>query len=542
MRVRLLVLALFSITLFAETPKVVRPAEGYRIAGVVYDATSGQTLPGARVSLGSAAGQSMPDRSVVTGPDGSFAFDHLPAGKYQVYGEAIGYPLQGFEQHESPYLTAIAVGPGIAADHTSFRLQRGNVISGVITDEYNDPVRNARVMLFHRGLENGSFSTHFSRQGQSDDQGYYKFASLMPGTYFVAAWARPWYARSVYTLPSGWQASPQTTDSIKRLDVAFPVTFYSGATGPDDATGITVANGERVSADLGLHSVPAVNLHLRRTAGANGAVPFVRLSAPTFGGYDLPVELEQRYQNGEIIYTGLAPGRYLAHATIPGAEGERVEEIDVESDTTIDPDTFTTAGACSIKGLAQMADGDALPRGLVVSIRNEKTGVGNATAVDERGGFGFADLQPGSYEISVGAGRDIYLKDMAAAHAHIDGRSVTIAGSATAEIAITLGRGLAEIHGTALQDGKGMGGTMVLLVPANSGANYVLFRRDQSDSDGTFLLPRVVPGRYEVVAIQNGWELEWSKPEVLKPYLTKATPVTVIADTRYDIKVQVQPK
>jgi hypothetical protein len=36
-----------------------------------------------------------------------------------------------------------------------------------------------------------------------------------------------------------------------------------------------------------------------------------------------------------------------------------------------------------------------------------------------------------------------------------------------------------------------------------------LFRRDQSDLDGTFSLHGVIPGTYTVVAIDNGWDLDW---------------------------------
>ena len=43
-------------------------------------------------------------------------------------------------------------------------------------------------------------------------------------------------------------------------------------------------------------------------------------------------------------------------------------------------------------------------------------------------------------------------------------------------------------------------------------------RRDQSDSDGTFTLANILPGKYVLMAIENGWDLEWMNPSVLKPY------------------------
>jgi hypothetical protein len=52
-------------------------------------------------------------------------------------------------------------------------------------------------------------------------------------------------------------------------------------------------------------------------------------------------------------------------------------------------------------------------------------------------------------------------------------------------------------------------------------------RRDQSDSDGSFALRDVAPGRYTVVAIEDGWDLDWARPEVIGRYLSGGIPVTV---------------
>jgi hypothetical protein len=50
----------------------------------------------------------------------------------------------------------------------------------------------------------------------------------------------------------------------------------------------------------------------------------------------------------------------------------------------------------------------------------------------------------------------------------------------------------------------------------------------------------VVPGKYSVIAIQNGWDLEWATPEVLRPYLGNATPVQVDGNNQYDLQVTAQ--
>jgi hypothetical protein len=66
--------------------------------------------------------------------------------------------------------------------------------------------------------------------------------------------------------------------------------------------------------------------------------------------------------------------------------------------------------------------------------------------------------------------------------------------------------------------GKAFAGAMVVLVPKNPESERDLFRRDQSDLDGTFSLHGVIPGFYTLIAIENGWDLDWSQPGVIAAY------------------------
>ena len=81
---------------------------------------------------------------------------------------------------------------------------------------------------------------------------------------------------------------------------------------------------------------------------------------------------------------------------------------------------------------------------------------------------------------------------------------------------------------------------MLVLVPEVPEDNLVLFRRDQSDSDGSFTLNGVIAGKYTVVAIENGWDLEWFAPGALKKYLTGGEWVEVAPGAKLEIKVKVQ--
>jgi hypothetical protein len=113
-------------------------------------------------------------------------------------------------------------------------------------------------------------------------------------------------------------------------------------------------------------------------------------------------------------------------------------------------------------------------------------------------------------------------------------------------LVVTLGEGTARIDGFARKDGKGFAGAMIVLVPKHLSNLEALARRDQSDSDGSFSLRDVVPGRYTIVAIEDGWELDWMHPGAVARYLPGGTAVTLNGSSPGDVHlaepVVVQPR
>jgi hypothetical protein len=78
--------------------------------------------------------------------------------------------------------------------------------------------------------------------------------------------------------------------------------------------------------------------------------------------------------------------------------------------------------------------------------------------------------------------------------------------------------GAADVNGVAQRAGKGAAGAMIVLIPKSPETKRDLFRRDQSDLDGTFTFHSVIPDAYTVIAIENGWDLDWSKAAVIAHY------------------------
>jgi hypothetical protein len=126
------------------------------------------------------------------------------------------------------------------------------------------------------------------------------------------------------------------------------------------------------------------------------------------------------------------------------------------------------------------------------------------------------------------------------------GHTLSVAAGASLQATAVLVSGVATVEGVAERSGKPASAAMVVLVPNDPEANLELFRRDQSDLDGSFALAQVVPGSYTILAIENGWDLDWAKPAVIESYRQHGQKIAVRENTkgpmRLSAPVEVQPK
>jgi hypothetical protein len=115
-----------------------------------------------------------------------------------------------------------------------------------------------------------------------------------------------------------------------------------------------------------------------------------------------------------------------------------------------------------------------------------------------------------------------------------------VPGDDVPKLTLILTQDVGRVDGVTLKSDTPVAGAMIVLVPEDAVHHAQSFRCSQSDSDGTFTLAPVVPGKYTILAIQDGWELEWANPEVLKPYLAQGLVIQVEPKGKYEVKVKIQ--
>src|ERR1700730_13485100 len=226
----------------------------FKIAGTVVSSLTGTPLSQARVTLVDTA-----DRRnaafVITTDNGRFTFGPLYRGKFSLEGARRGFISGAYDQHEQ-FSTAIVTGTDFNTEDLVLRLTPLAQLSGKVIDETGDPVRKANVTLYMENHQAGMNRTVPVGADSTDDQGYYEFAALAPGNYFVSVAAKPWYA--IHSFPSAPAANNLAPTVNPSLDVAYPTTFNNGATDSQGASAIAIHGGDHLQVDVHVSPVPVL--------------------------------------------------------------------------------------------------------------------------------------------------------------------------------------------------------------------------------------------------------------------------------------------
>jgi hypothetical protein len=332
----------------------VEPAGTSRIAGVVVsDESPDRPISRAIVTL--TGGGLALARAAVTGIEGAFSFDNLPAGDFTIRATKPAY-LPGAYGARRPWRTGtqLTIAQGQSAD-VRLRLARGAVIAGTIRDARGNvatgvtvevvPVPRVRLPVQQNVV---------SQSAVTDDQGAYRVFGLPPGDYLIAAIPpRPGFS-SVAGLPGMemrsmgpnnlTQRSASEIDAIFReLQSGAPSMAAPGSQRPSppvepvrtigyapvyfpnvvvvgQATKVSLRQAEiREGIDVTIDLVKTTTV-TGLVTNPHGALPAVALSiqAADERPYGAPIAAPALTQapstDGKFEYTGLTPGRYVIWA------------------------------------------------------------------------------------------------------------------------------------------------------------------------------------------------------------------------------------
>jgi protocatechuate 3,4-dioxygenase beta subunit len=533
-----LLLWLHSGSAAAQQPGPSTTSQSWHISGKVVDARSGQALARCVVEITPTDHRS-PALSFETGDDGRFDFGGIPLGKYELSAAKRGYLTQSYQQHED-FWTAIAVGPERISEGLLFNLMPQSIFYGTVNDEAGEPIRRAQVHLYEDRDRDGSRSTQQRQTVITDDRGMYEMANIPPGNYFLSASAQPWYTGPAHQLQSPLQFHSTLPAAVgPALDVAYPTTFYPNAIDSDDAIPIPIRGGERIEANMALNAQHSMHLQLHLAVIGDGGVG-VSMAQNVFGQLEQMPTSVQTNNQGDVEISGVLPGQYDVTVTHSAGQPRPVSThftaniADGATQLTADSDVEEV----TVSGKVTSPDSKVRFAGIsLVALHPQRN---YFAPLNDAGDFSL-QVPPGEYEV-VSQIPQMYLASVTSPDTVVKGRVLQVKAGASPKLEIVAGNGYGQIEGAAERDGRPASGVMVLLAPENPKDNQILSRRDQSDSDGTFLLSNIIPGRYRLLAIDEGWDLDWADPNVLAAYLKKGIPLQVHTHDKLQQQVEVQAR
>ena len=519
-----------------------------------------------------------------TDEHGRFSLSLPAPGNWELTATARNIRSQPLDSHDG-FFTGVILTPRSPSYDVTFKVIPDALLTGFVTDEAGEAVRDAQVLLFTADAtapQSDNPALQQRQRAQTDDRGHFEMEGLDPGRYMLQVQARPWYASAAITQRSNGATSPSPPDPS--LDVVYPSTWYPGVS-DSSAAGILQAHaGDVLQADLRLLPQPSAHLLIPSSLQQiPQPVPGVEKTPPSIQNPNLSLLLPDgtlqqvfgqisRAPNGDLEISGLAPGTYQvsragsgpgassrtslvnvqsgSSATLNGIPAETSLTVAVDGRTNVGPSQIVLIDSSTgqsfspgqhpggnnrypgFQGQGQRPDGPAsrggqdMPRG--------RPGNGSAPEFGSRGRsrtFGDGDaiifqVPPGRYQVTVRNDSAAFVTGLVLSKGLAAGRSVTIPAGEV-HLLVHLASGFAAVKGIASFAEKPSVGAMILLVPATLGdpASLTVVRRDQTNTDGSFSLENVIPGEYILLAIDHGWAVRWTDPAVLRPYLMQGTPL-----------------
>jgi hypothetical protein len=496
----------------------------FKIAGTVVNSITGTPLGKARISLMDTANRAN-IISVVTGDNGHFEFYALNRGKYSLEGAKRGFIRAAYEQHEQ-FSTAIVTGTDFNTENLVLRLTPLAFLSGKVIDESGEPVRKARVKLYVENHQGGMKRIVRGGADLTDDEGYYEFAALAPGNYFLSVSAKPWYA--VHLSPSasrGGTSSPGATP----LDVGYPTTYNNGATDSQSATPFSLQPGDRLQVDVHLSPVPVVHLTLRIPEDQQNGASIPQLQKRVFDTIEyVGNESVQSTAPGVYELGGVPAGKYSV--VLPDSQSGRPQQF---SQITLNKegqelDVSHGEPSASVKLSIKMPRQAPTSQQVTIAMQDSRMHVIAAGAIDAAGEVTFDGIPAGKYALVAFSPDNRYsVVRTVSSGVETPGHDLTVAPGSSLSVTAFLAAGVVTVEGFAQRGAKPSSGVMVALIPKDPQSHLDMFRRDQSDSDGSFALPGVIPGTYTLIAVEDAWGFQWLQPDVLNRYLQHGQSLTI---------------
>jgi hypothetical protein len=478
------------------------------IAGRVTDGERG--VPGVVVTLmsGDPSQRFKTIARTKTDAEGRFALTNVAPGRYQIMPFAPVYIVQGTSDWPPGRMLTLLGGEAVA--DVDFRVERGGVITGRVTDGNGNPVIAERVDVAPADNKNNSMQRGgpFDQRDQmTDDRGVYRIYGLPAGSYRVSVGQsdergavslgrRKIYRRTFY--PDASEAAQARLVEVK-------------AGGEADDIDITLANavktyrasGRFVNAETGQ---PAPNV----TFGYGTLDPAGRRVSSFGGGMATNTR-------GEFQTEGLAPGHYVVFALPQDGSELYSEPVNFEvTDADVSGVVVKLKRGVSVTGVVQIEG--VSDRATVARLLGQVRVIGYVDSKSQAvvpnysrpptlapdGGFRLTGLHSGTLRIAASAegAKGLTLSRVELNGARMSDGIEVAEGAQLSGVRVVMVYGSGVIRGQVnFTNGAPPPGARLIASARRVGANgdERSDRQVEADARGFFIIEGLTAGEYEVV-------------------------------------------
>jgi hypothetical protein len=272
---------------------------GFHVEGVVLNSVTGKPIPRVLVQL-----SSYPSQAVLTGPEGEFSFQNVPATSMRLTANKPGYlGPRGLMQPSSTQV--VLVGP--ETKRVVLKLAPEAIISGTVVNKNEEPMEGLQVEILGSktvrgypvisplGTLSGGYLSFDPIPTGAD--GSFRIPMLPAGKYYVAIKCQ-----------EKSKCSTQNSGKNKEHIGYPPVTYYPDVVDFDAATAIEISSGQHVTLSFLLKQVPVYSV----SGTVNGVQAFKFVNAPVLADTrgQMVTQSEFNPNTGAFAFEAVPDGSY----------------------------------------------------------------------------------------------------------------------------------------------------------------------------------------------------------------------------------------
>lgn len=492
--------------------------ETFTLSGTVVNSVTGEPIARAMVRTNGVV-----QRTAFSDSEGHFQIDGLPPVQVTVTAQKPGYSASRFPGSAGGW---IQIGPNTGAQVV--KLVPQSAIYGRVTDASGQAIEHVPVRLTARSVRDGRKIWEQRGMTETDEDGHFRFANLMQGTYYVAA---------------GPLVAEQLLAAGEKSKTGFAHVYYPGAAELASALPIQLSGGQQTEADFSLNAVPvyevsgSISGHL-----ADQGVGFQLL---TSSGDELSLPTTFNMETGTFKLEGLPAGSYIVRA-ISQAEGQpmRADRL-VNVAANVEDLRLALAPSVSIPVVVRMESRSSNVSTSIrlhdrppISVRLLPADANSAesSSTVQRGSSAMVlqNVDPGTYTADLMPQVPWYVQSATYGQSNLLYDDIFVAGGQSYPMEIVLRDDSASLSGTIKRSDANQPPATVVVVPQPAGKMPPHVVRGAGND---FSVSGLAPGEYLVFAFDSIDGMEFSNPDAFGPYASQAAHITLTGNQRGQVSL-----